>query len=254
MKVLLVFSLCIVAASIVQSMPLDSNTAELQEFQAIIENALKKSLENEVLANNEDEEKEDVMSAELQEFLASQQSTSAEAQGFFKNLWKGAKKFVKKAFKHGKKAYNIWKKVKGVVGCEQNADMPEELEDAVAEAFLVQHQNSLLQSLEGEVVANGNDQVDEMSAELQEFLAAQQDMPVELQGFFKKLWKKVKKVAKKTIKFGKKAYGIWNKIKGGVACEQNADMPEELEDAVAEAFIKQEQNVLSFAALELLIE
>lgn len=208
------------------------------------------------MANEEDEEKEDVMSAELQEFLASQQSTtSAEAQGFFKKLWKGTKKFVKKAFKYGKKAYGIWNKIKGGVGCEQNADMPEALEDAVAEAFLKQHQHAIMnaQSLEGEAVANGNDEVDVMSAKLQEFLASQ-NLPVELQGFFKKLWKGVKKVAKKAFKYGKKAYNIWNKIKGGVACEQNADMPEELEDAIAEAFIKEEQKALSFAALEQLAE
>lgn len=235
MKVLLLISLCIATAAVGHSVPLDSNTKEIRELNAILESAV----QNKITAN-EDDQNDDQLLFDFQELLASKQSTHLAAQGWLRRAWN-----------HGRKIYKVWNKYKKQV-CAKGEGMPAEFEDAMAEAFFEQHQTAILQSLE-EVEANSDEAESEVSSDLKDFLAAHQDLPVELQGFFKKIWKRAKKLVGRGVNFGRKVYNTWNKFKKGISCEQSADMPEELENAVVEAYMKQNAEDFTLEALKELI-
>ncbi len=75
----------------------------------------------------------------------------------------------------------------------------------------------------------------------QDVFAVEQFNNAELQGWFKKLFKKVKKVAKKAFKVGKTVYDLY---KRGKNCAEVEDMPEALEEAVIEGFVANEKKLL----------
>ncbi len=57
--------------------------------------------------------------------------------------------------------------------------------------------------------------------------------------FFKKLWKKIKKIGKKVMNNVKKAYNFYNKVKN---CPESPEMPQPMEDAIIETFFAQEMR------------
>lgn len=124
----------------VEDMPEQLEDAAVEALVTHEQNTLLQSLEAE--AQSDSEEEEEQLSVELQDFLARQQ-VPASAQGFFKKLWKGAKKLVKKGIKYGRKAMDIYNKVKNGGSCVQKADISDELDDAVAEALIARENEAM---------------------------------------------------------------------------------------------------------------
>ncbi|XP_064397741.1 uncharacterized protein LOC135344462 [Halichondria panicea] len=244
MKTLLTVAVCAVLVAIAYSSP---TVSKKMDINAIVENALEQAL---LLDSAIQSEEEEDTRDQTQDVFAVKQYNNAELQGWLKKIFKKAKKFVKKAVKVGKKVYNLYQKGKG---CAEVEDMPEALEEAAIEVFMTHEKKSMLQSMQAKVAqTDEEDGGDELSAELQKFFASQQTQATT--SWFKNL-------IRRGIDFGKKVYKGYKRMKNGDTCApqskcvQVQDLSEQLEDAVAEAMmIEDDSDTLNEAAFLQLLE